>query len=240
MKKYMLIVCVLSALFLIKNIVVDYDWNKDEKIEEENSSSVDAKKFKDDYESLNGEKSASGKVYPTIEISEDNVVKYSNSDEIKKVVKSGTGIIYLGYPGCPWCRNAVPVLLHAAEDAGVDVIYYIDMLNERDKYVVEDGELVLDVEGTEQYQELLEIFDEYLDDYIIEDDDEEYDTGEKRIYVPMVFFVKDGEIVGVHADTVKSQKNPYEFLDDEQYEELYDIYSDYIHEMLDDICDERC
>lgn len=239
MKKYMLMVCLLSSLFLIINVIRDYN-NVEKDLNTLEKEETDALKFKEEYESLNEKKSSSGRVYPSIEIDENNQIKYSTVSEIKEVVDSGTGIIYLGYPACPWCRNAVPVLLHAASDAGVDNIYYIDMSNERDKYVVEDGELVLEEEGTEEYQTLLDIFDEYLDDYIIEVDGKEYDTLEKRIYVPIVFFVKEGDIVGVHMDTVKSQKNPYEFLDDEQYEELYNIYSGYIHDMLGDLCDERC
>lgn len=203
---------------------------------------TDALKFKEEYESLNGEVNVRGSKYPTIEIDEDNAIKYSNVSEVAEIVESGTGVIYLGYASCPWCRNAVPSLLHAASDAGIDTIYYIDMCEERDKYVVnEDGELVLEEEGTDGYQTLLEIFDEYLDEYYVEDSEgNEFDTGEKRIYVPIVFFVRDGEIVGYHMDTVESQENPYVLLDDEQYAELYNIYTKYMHDVLNDLCDERC
>ena len=40
-------------------------------------------------------------------------------------ILDGTGIIYFGFPECPWCRNAVPVLLDAAEEVGIEKIYYI-------------------------------------------------------------------------------------------------------------------
>ena len=87
----------------------------------------------------------------------------------------------------------------------------------------------------------IELIKGTLDDYIVKDDDgKEYDTGEKRIYVPVVFFVKDGDIVGMHLDTVESQENPFKALTDSQYEELYNIYSNYIHEMLGNLCNESC
>ena len=43
---------------------------------------------------------------------------------------------------CPWCRNALPVLFDAAKENDVETIYYMNILNERDSYVVEDKKLV--------------------------------------------------------------------------------------------------
>lgn len=233
MKNYKIIVCVLSVLALTAVLLIDFD-KKLEPVE------TDAIKFKKEYEEING-KEAYGMKYSTLEISEDNPIKYSNADEIERVLKDGNGIIYLGYPNCPWCRTAVPVLLTAAIDAGVDKIYYINMSEERDSYIVKDGEVILDKKGTDQYYKLLELLDEHLDEYIVKDEEgKEYSTNEKRIYVPVVFFVKEGKIVGMHLDTVESQKNPFQALNKEQTEELYGIYTDYIHEMLGDLCDERC
>lgn len=234
MKNYKIFICIISALLLVITIFgLDSLRNK-------NNKESDALRFKREYEEVNG-KEVSGMRYPVLEISDDNPIKYSDVEEVEKILKDGTGVIYFGYPNCPWCRTAVPVLLHAAMDAGVNRIYYIDMANERSTYSVVDGEIKIDKEGTEQYRKLLELFDDYLDDYVIKDNDgKEYQTGEKRIYVPIVFFVKDGEVLSYHLDTVKSQTNPFKQLNDEQYEELYNIYSDKIHDMLGDICTERC
>ena len=233
MKKFKIGICVISALVLISVIVFRY-------VDSQQKKETDALRFKKEYEEMNGQE-ISGFQYPNLEIDENNPIKYSNAEEIEKLLKDGSGVVYLGYPKCPWCRTAVPVLLHAALDAGIETIYYIDMSEERDSYVVEDGKITLEKEGTEEYYKLLELFDEYLDDYVVKDDDgNNYDTGEKRIYVPVVFFIKEGEVVGFHLDTVESQKNPFQALNEEQYEELYGIYSDYIHDMLGDLCNERC
>jgi len=236
MKKIRLVICFLSVLILLGNILLNYDKSK---LSVENT---DALKFEEEYEVLNNEKNSYGLKYPYVEIDSNNPIKYSNASEISKIVESGTGIIYLGYSKCPWCRNVVPVLLHAVEDAGIDNIYYIDMYDERDSYKVdEENNLYLEKEGSSDYKKLLEIFNEYLDDYYVKDNQgNEIFTGEKRIYVPMVIFVREGDVIGIHIDTVESQTNPYKLLNDEQYEELYNIYSRYIHEMLNDLCDERC
>ena len=53
-------------------------------------------------------------------------------------------------------------------------------------------------------------------------------------------FYADGKVIGLHTSTVSSQTNPYILLNDEQVKELKNIYEDYIHKMLDDLCDEKC
>ena len=213
------------------------------------NSDSDAIKFKKEYESLNNKiRNEDGHKIKSIKISENNPIKYSNYDEVLSVIKEGTGIIYLGYPDCPWCRTALPVLLEAANDYKIDTIYYINMKNERDDYEVKDGKIVYkkdengnDIKGTKGYFKLLKVLDSELDDYIITDkDDKEYKVGEKRIYVPFIIFVQDGKIVGTHTSTVDSQESGYDDLTDEQFDELNGIYANYIKELVNNYCDEAC
>lgn len=146
----------------------------------------DSIKFKKEYESLNGEKTSSGKKYKKVEISSSNLIKYSNYDEIIDLIENGTGIIYLGFPECPWCRSMVPVLLEVAKDNKMDKIYYLNIKNERDSYTVEDGKLTYaldeegkEIKGTKGYFKLLKALDSYLSDYVILLDDQKYEVGEK-------------------------------------------------------------
>lgn len=204
------------------------------------SKTNDAKKFKEEYESLNGGVSSSGKDYLEVEIDEDNKVKYSSIKDIIKVLESGTGVIYLGYPECPWCRNVVPVLMRASNNTGIENVYYLNMHDVRDKMEVDsNGNVVTVEEGKEGYKDLLEKLDSILSEYTVKDDDgKEYDTGEKRIFVPTVIFVKNGKILDYHMDTVESQTDPYVGLNEEQEMELYDIYVKGIHKILGDQCDD--
>ena len=204
---------------------------------------TDAEKFKKEYEELNDQTiGESNYKYPSVDISKDNAIKYASYDELLELLNGGTGIIYLGYETCPWCRNAVPVLLEAASEVGIEDIYYINMKNERDEIKVkEDGSLETVKEGTEGYKKLLSRLDAILDEYTLEDmHGNTVSANEKRIYVPLVVFVKDGEIVGYHIDTVESQTNPFEKLNEEQTNELMDIYISYMHKVLNDVCDSSC
>lgn len=204
---------------------------------------TDAIKFKQEYEELNGKTIENTKYeYPSVSIDKNNVVKYSDASLVLDILNDGTGVIYFGYPTCPWCRNAVPVLLEAANEVGIDKIYYINMKEERDEIKVkEDGTLEVVKEGSEGYKKLLKRLDPILDDYTLEDiKGNKISADEKRIYVPLVVFVRDGEIVGYHADTVDSQTNPFEVLNKEQTNELMDIYINYMHKVLNDVCDQEC
>ena len=70
------------------------------------TTSKDAVTFKKEYEPLNNRVNPNNnKLYPEVSISNDNPVKYSSYDEIFEVLKSGTGVIYFGFPECPWARN---------------------------------------------------------------------------------------------------------------------------------------
>lgn len=200
----------------------------------------DGIRFKEEYEALNGSTNSNGKEYIKLDISEDNIVKYSNLDEVIEILQEGTGVIYLGYPECPWCRNAISVLLSAADSTSLEDIYYVNMYDVRDKKELdEDNNIVTTVEAQDGYYELLDELSDILDDYILNDKQgNSYNTGEKRIYVPTVLFVRDGELVDYHVDTVESQKDPYVALNEDQTLELYDIYLDGIHDVLDDQCDD--
>lgn len=179
-----------------------------------NVANDDAMKFKNEYESLNEEG------YKKIEIPEDNQIKYSSYEEIIEILTSGTGVIYLGFPKCPWCRNAVPVLLDAVSETGIDTIYYYNALSIRDKkHLDEDGNIVVDEEGTEEYKKLVNILYDYLGEYSGLND-----SSIKRIYFPTVIFVKDGKVKGLHVSTVDSQNDPSKNLTNEQYSELKEIY----------------
>lgn len=200
-----------------------------------------ASKFKEEYESYNGKQTSSGKDYLKVEIPEENVIVYSSISEVLDIIKNKSGVIYFGFPTCPWCRNMVVPLLEAAGSTSLDKIYYLNMYEERDTIKYVDGEFITEKEASEGYYDLVNALSSILDDYIVKDSDGiEHNTSKKRIYVPLVVFIKDGEIVDYHANTVDSQVDPYVKLNDEEHESLYNIYLNGIHKVLDDVCDSKC
>ena len=200
-----------------------------------------ASKFKEEYESYNGKQTSSGKDYLKVEVPEENVIVYSSISEVLDIIKNKSGVIYFGFPTCPWCRNMVVPLLEAADSTSLDKIYYLNMYEERDTIKYVDGEFITEKEASEGYYDLVNALSSILDDYIVKDSDGiEHNTSKKRIYVPLVVFIKDGEIVDYHANTVDSQVDPYIKLNDEEHDSLYNIYLNGIHKVLDDVCDSKC
>lgn len=157
----------------------------------------DGEKFKAEYEALNNEN-------VNINISKNNPIKYATLDEVFDIIQNKTGVIYFGFPGCPWCRNMIPVLFEAAKNNNIDTIYYFNPRNVKKS-------------DNDEYNKLKEILNEYL----FEDE-----NGQKVLYVPDVYFIKDGKIVGHHLGTVDSQEDPTISLTEEEKNELLDIFNE--------------
>lgn len=233
-KKAAIKVSLLVILAVVSSIVIYnyFDKNKTN----EPIITEDEKKFKNEYESLNGKQNASGKEHPKVDIVEDNGIVYASYNEIKEVITKGTGVIYFGFPECPWCRNAVPMLLQAASNTGLDKIYYFNAKEIRDtKELDENGNVVTAKEGTKEYYELVELLSTVLGEY-----EGLNDESIKRLYFPTVVFIKDGKIVGCHIGTLPSQTDPRVPLTEEQKVELINIYTDNIIKTLDSVCDDKC
>ena len=205
---------------------------------------TDAIKFKKEYEELNGKKINDELKYNKLNINSNNPIKYSNYEEVIDIINNKTGIIYLGFPNCPWCRTAIPVLFDVAKDYDVKTIYYINIYNDRDQFEVQNNKLVYSLDengnekkGVEGYFNLMEALDKYLTDYTISFNNQVYETGEKRIYAPTIIFIKNGKVLGLHVSTVESQKSGFDKLSNNERKELYSIYEEYIIEMQQTSCD---
>ena len=203
--------------------------NKEEKIP------TDAHKFKEEYEDFN-EKQVAGREdkYPTIHLEENNPFYYASYEEIDNVL-NGTGIIYLGYPECPWCRNLVPLLAQASKKVGIGKIYYRNLKEERNILTLDDGEIKEEKEGSKGYNALVETLKDTLPTYEGLENEEI-----KRIYVPYVLFVKEGKIVDTHTGTVEDQQNPFSPLTEEEKTKLLDILVDKMMKVADTSCDSAC
>lgn len=195
----------------------------------------DGAKFKEEYEALNGQKNDSGNEYLSMSIEADNKIVYVTIDELMEVLDD-SGIVYFGYPECPWCRNAVPVLLEAAKELNVEKIYYFNAQPYRDTLSLnEDGTINEEKPKSEEYQKIydklydsLPVYDGLNDDTI------------KRLYFPTVFFIKDGEVIGMHEGTVASQTDPYTAMSVGEQQELYNTYAEYIKQVQSAVCDLKC
>ena len=178
-------------------------------------SNKNAVKFKNEYESLNGKTNSYGKNYRELSINKKNPYIYSNAKEIvKKIENKETFYVYFGSKLCPWCRSVIEKSIDVANDLNIKKIYYVDIWDEegneilRDKYIIDDGKLKLDKEGTKEYKKLLKYFDSYLRDYLVEGKD----TKEKRIYAPNFMYIEKGKIKKLTTGKSSKQEDPYQDL----------------------------
>ena len=159
-----------------------------------------ALEFKKDYESINGTTNKSGKEHRSVTISEDNPYeKVEAKDILKKIENKETFYVYFGDKLCPWCRSVIEKSIEVAKDNKVSKIYYVPIWNDdgeeilRDKFELIDGEVNKSIEGTSDYQKLLEVLDDILANYNLTDSEEnKISTGEKRIYAPNFIYVEEG------------------------------------------------
>lgn len=168
----------------------------------------------------------------------DNNVKYLSVNEVIKKLQKGSSIIYFGFPECPWCQNLVPVLISVNNEYKDNTLYYYNALDIRDqKHLDDDGNIVVDKEGTKEYKKIVEILYDYLGSY-----EGLNDESIKRLYFPTVVFVSDGKIVDVHIGTVDSQTNPKKKLTSSEKDELTEILERKFDKVLTEACqkDEKC
>lgn len=192
-------------------------------------------KFKSEYESLNDEMTEDGKEYPKVKISGSGIIKYSSIDDVLDILDDGYGVIYFGSAGCLYCRSAVQVLMDTALDTELKELYYLDISKVWDiKKLDDNGKIVSVKEASNGYDKLLqELGDEYLIDYIVSDNTgRRVDAEEKRLNVPLVVFVVDGNIVSSRIGTLFSQTDPYTPLDNSQVKGLSEIYRSGIEDVL--------
>ena len=179
----------------------------DIKIDEKKDEKVHTT-FKEEYESYNDIKNDNGDVIE-VSIPSNNTIQEVADKEIISVLEEKTGIVYFGFPTCPWCRNIIGILTELANEKNIP-IYYFNPQNIRN-------------DDNDTYQKLLKRLDSYL---------ETDDNGKKVLYVPDVYFIKDGKIVGHHLGSLDSQTDPYEKLNESQEKELKELYQKYIDEIV--------
>mgnify|MGYP004532079017 FL=1 len=193
--KNKIILTLLAIVIVLVGVIIFLNIKK----KNEDNNVTDAKKFSEEYK-----------------ISEDNVFVYRNSDEILKIMKNGTGVVYLGFPECPWCSAYVVYLNEVAKENHLDKIYYYNILEDRKN-------------NTEFYKEVIKLLSGNL-----QYDDE----GNERLYVPNVSFHVKGKIIGNDYETSKDThdlKDPKDYWTNEEISELKSTLTKYTKEVVDNL-----
>ena len=182
--------------------------------------------FKEDYESLNNQDTGYEKYkHREIEIDEDNPIVYSSFKEVlDKINNKDTFVVYVGFSACPWCRSVIPYVLESAKENNIDKIYYVNVREDNTKEsdlrgyykLDEDNNVVIDIYPDKYYHDVLNTLNDYLEPFKIENEDgEEFDTGENRLYAPTIIVYKKGKAVALDECISDKQTEPYQKLTDE-------------------------
>ena len=156
-------------------------------------------------------------------VSDQNPFVYKSADDIINILEHGTGVVFLGFPSCPWCQAYVGYLSDVAKETGLDTIYYYNIQNDRK-------------DNTEVYQKLVSILAPSL----------QYDdSGNRRIYVPDVAFVVDGRIIGNDLESSKDtadESDPSAYWTDARISALKNRLKNYAEQVVEasgckDTCD---
>ena len=120
--------------------------------------------------------------------------------------KKATFVLIASFSSCPWCNAVIKDFVEVANDEGAKIAY----INTRKKSEWKNNMQIDD------YDLFVADFGEFL---------EIDDNGAEHLYVPHVFFVKNGEVVHEHQGAIPAMgSDPNMVLSAEQHEELKDIY----------------
>lgn len=150
------------------------------------------------------------------EVGKNNVFVYRDAGEIIKILEGGTGIVYLGFPECPWCQAYVPMLNEVAKEEGVEKIYYFNIREDRQ-------------ENSKDYQKIVKI----VKNFLMKDDE-----GNERIFVPDIYAVQNGKILSHNNETsvIDSDITPSQYWTDTKKSEIKTIFKNMISDVYSNTC----
>ena len=250
-KKRAIAFVIILFLFVATGIVYIFSELYTESDIDEAKVNEDAIKFKEEYEKLNDVSAGEDKKYRTVNIAEDNPFIYrSEEDIIKAMDEKESFIVYFGFSDCPWCRSILNPLIDALKDNNIDKIYYVDIKNIRDTYVLdEEHNPVRSIEGTQGYYDLLTRLDSVLDDYgeltytvtkKKKTTTKSVKVEEKRIFAPNIVVVRDGIPIAKESGITSSLTDPYMEISKELYQEIKDQLSSCISKLNESlVCEDK-
>ncbi len=217
-KKYKILIVLIIVLVFAS--VLYFFLNKEDKLYPVTEDSL---LFQKEYSTLNG-KSNNDREYLEIKLPANVPVKYVTYDEVFEILEKKSGVIFFGFPECPWCRNIIKPLIDSAMEYGLNTIYYLN--NREDRNILEinkNDQLEVIEDGSEDYLKLLDVLHEYLPEYGGLDNKDI-----KRLYFPTILFIKDGDVIGVESILDSYSKrvsnNPYIKMLNEEIDQLKEIF----------------
>lgn len=183
------------------------------------SAKSEVEQFKEEYESLNDSSNIQ------VEISLDSKVKFLEKDKIVDALSLGTHVVYLGWPTCPVCRNVIGVLLKEIDKYSGINLYYYNLKEIRDKV-----EQSIEDEDSQLYEKIvnvIELSDNDLAEFSF------FTNGKRKLPAHAIYFVKDGEIIAIHTNTVEGHIDDFEPLLESEKATLAEIFDNYLDKLIE-------
>ena len=165
-------IAMVSVIIILCGAAAGLWYNRQHSAEQPKTPSTnvsDATKFKSEYP----------------RVATNNRFVYASDEEVLNIFDSGSGVVFLGFPQCPWCQHLSEYVDWAARAEGIDKIYYLNIRDAR-------------ASNNEVYQKLVKKLEPYLD---------KDDSGKPRIFVPDVSIVKNGKIIGRYKEESTGDDN---------------------------------
>ncbi len=128
---------------------------------------------------------------------------YDDFDTLVNDVSDGTHYIYFGKPECPWCQQYLPYYVEYAELFNQKILYYNpEHVKGTYESLDEKGNIILYV--NEEYQKIIDWIHQFDSDFskgytqynLFVMDSKGSPHTKQWLYVPKLFKVVDGKIVG--------------------------------------------
>ena len=120
-------------------------------------------------------------LYP--DVPSDNVFVFADQDSLMTMLEHGTGVIYLGFPECPWCQAYAPLLNEAMQASGITRVLYYNLYADK-------------TEDPGYYSQAAEYLETLSTDLVHYDND-----GNRKVLMPLVLFVQNGTLIGYDDET---------------------------------------
>jgi len=147
--------------------------------------------------------------YP--EVPRNNVFVYADIDKVLEILEGERdGVIVFAFPECPWCQGVMPLLNTAARNVGVDTIYYYNPKAIR-------------AELTPNYKRIISHLEQFLRDG---------EDGNPRLFVPDIYVVVGGEIIGQANEMSDDGDNHETFFTRARNAELIKAYEEILRKFV--------
>lgn len=140
-------------------------------------------------------------------VAKQNPFKYASIDEVLEIFKNGSGIVFFSNSDDELCVEVASLLLESLNDENIKDVYYYN------PQVIRDN-------NTDDYNELLDILEDYLS---LDDNQEVY------LFLPDVYFIKNGGIIGHNNDLAVMDGSIDEILTTKRKKQLMNKYLELIN-----------